>query len=108
MYKSAREGGSAVRGAADPPETGRWECDVTEAEIFQVLTAIFRTVFARPDMALSPGLSARDVPGWDSFKQIEVMMAVEERFGIELSTGDIDSLRNVGDLAGIVLARGCA
>ncbi len=108
MYKSVSGGGRAVRGAVDPPGTGRRECDVTEAEIYQVLTAIFRTVFARPDMVLSPGLSARDVPGWDSFKQIEVMMAVEERFGIELSTGDIDSLRNVGDLADIVLARGHA
>ena len=78
---------------------------MTEAEVYQALTAIFRTVFARPDMSLSPALSARDVPGWDSFKQIEVMMAVEERFAIELSTGDIDRLRNVGDLAGIVLSR---
>ena len=78
---------------------------MTEAEVYEALTAIFRTVFGRADMALSPALSARDVPGWDSFKQIEVMMAVEERFAIELSTGDIDALRNVGDLAGIVLAR---
>ena len=78
---------------------------MTEAEVYEALTAIFRTVFGRADMVLSPTLSARDVPGWDSFKQIEVMMAVEERFAIELSTGDIDRLRNVGDLAGIVLSR---
>lgn len=78
---------------------------MTEAEVYEALGGIFRTVFGRDDMVVSPALSARDVPGWDSFKQIEVMMATEERFGIELSTGDIDSLRNVGDLAGIVLAR---
>ena len=73
--------------------------------MYEALTTIFRTVFGRADMVLSPALSARDVPGWDSFKQIEVMMAVEERFAMELSTGEIDSLRNVGDLAGIVMAR---
>ena len=78
---------------------------MTEAEVYEALTVIFRRVFGRADMVLSPALSARDVPGWDSFKQIEVMMAVEERFAIELSTGDIDALRNVGDLAGIVLSR---
>lgn len=78
---------------------------MTEPEVYEALTAIFRTVFGRADMVLSPALSARDVPGWDSFKQIEVMMAVEERFAMELSTGEIDSLRNVGDLAGIVMAR---
>ena len=78
---------------------------MTEPEVYEALTTIFRTVFGRVDMVLSPALSARDVPGWDSFKQIEVMMAVEERFAMELSTGEIDSLRNVGDLAGIVMAR---
>ena len=81
---------------------------MTEAEVYEALTAIFRTVFGRPDMVLTPALSARDVAGWDSFKQIEVMMAVEERFAIELSTGDIDSLRNVGDLARVVQARQAA
>ena len=73
--------------------------------MYETLTGIFRSVFGRADMVLSPTLSARDVPGWDSFKQIEVMMATEERFAIELSTQDIDTLRNVGDLAAIVLAR---
>ena len=78
---------------------------MTQAEVYEALTAIFRAVFGRADMVLSPTLSARDVPGWDSFKQIEVMMAVEERFSIELTTGDVDALRDVGDLAGIVLSR---
>ncbi len=78
---------------------------MTEAAVYEALTGIFRSVFGRADMVLSPALSARDVPGWDSFKQIEVMMAAEERFGIELSTHDIDTLRNVGDLAAIVLAK---
>ena len=78
---------------------------MTEAEVYEALGVIFRLVFGRADMVLSPTLSARDVPGWDSFKQIEVMMAAEERFGIELSTRDIDTLRNVGDLAAIVLAK---
>lgn len=78
---------------------------MTEAEVYEALTGIFRSVFGRADMVVSPALSARDVPGWDSFKQIEVMMAVEERFAIELSTRDIDTLRNVGDLAAIVLAK---
>lgn len=81
---------------------------MTEAQVYEALTTIFRTVFGRADMVLSPALSARDVPGWDSFKQIEVMMATEERFAIELSTEDIDSLRDVGDLARIVLSRQAA
>jgi hypothetical protein len=41
----------------------------TEADIYDVLTEIFRDVFKREDLALKSGLSATDVEGWDSFKQ---------------------------------------
>ena len=73
-----------------------------QAKIYEDLTEIFNDVFMRDDMQLTPELSAKDVAGWDSFKQIEIMVSVEERFGIKLNTREIDSLRNVGDLAEVI------
>jgi len=73
-----------------------------EAAIIEALTGIFRDVFLRDDMVLSPGMSAATVAEWDSFKQIEIMISVEERFGIRLNTREIDALRCVGDLVGLV------
>ncbi len=73
-----------------------------QAKIYEALTEIFNDVFMRDDMKLTPELSARDVEGWDSFKQIEIMVSVEERFGIKLNTREIDGLKNVGDLAEVV------
>jgi acyl carrier protein len=70
--------------------------------IYAALTEIFNDVFMRTDMVLTPALSARDVQGWDSFKQIEIMVSTEERFGIKLNTREIDSLKCVGDLADVV------
>jgi acyl carrier protein len=46
------------------------------------------------------------VPGWDSFKQIEIIMATEERWGMRFSTRDLDGLRCVGDLIAVVAAKG--
>jgi acyl carrier protein len=74
----------------------------TDAEIYAALTEIFHDVFMRDDIALRPDLTAKDVEGWDSFKQIEIILAVEERFGIKMSTRELDSLRNVGDLARVI------
>ena len=71
-------------------------------QIYADLTEIFNDVFMRDDMALTPTLSAKDVAGWDSFKQIEIMISVEEKFGIKFNTREIDSLKNVGDLASLV------
>jgi acyl carrier protein len=76
-----------------------------EAELYGQLTEIFHDVFMRDDFALKPELTAKDVQGWDSFKQIEIIIAVEEKYGIKFHTRELDSLHNVGDLARVVLAK---
>jgi len=76
----------------------------TEPEIYQALSEIFHDVFQR-EVPLRPELTARDVEGWDSFKQIEIVMAVEERFAIRLTTRELDSLQSVGDLVRVVAAK---
>lgn len=75
-----------------------------DAEVYSTLTRIFRDVF-RCDIVLKPELSGKDIPGWDSFKLVEIVLAVEERYGITLHTKELDSLQTVGDLASIVTAK---
>ncbi len=75
---------------------------IEQAKIYEGLTEIFNDVFMKDDMKLTPELSAKDVAGWDSFKQIEIMVSIEERFNIKLNTREIDALKNVGDLADII------
>ncbi len=70
--------------------------------IYDALSEILNDVFMTDDMKATPTLSAKDVAGWDSFKQIEIMVSVEERFNIKLNTREIDSLKNIGDLAAVV------
>jgi acyl carrier protein len=76
-----------------------------ETQVYEQLTAIFRDVFMKDDLELKPELTAKDVPGWDSFKQIEIVLGIEEKYGIKFHTRDLDSLRNVGDLARVVMAK---
>jgi acyl carrier protein len=78
---------------------------MTEPEIYERLTTIFRDVFLRDDLVLHPALSAKDVDDWDSFKQIEIIIAVEEQFGIKFRTREMDSLANVGDLVNLIASR---
>ena len=76
-----------------------------EAEIYAALTDIFRDVFMRGDLALSPELTAKDVEGWDSFKQIEIILAIEQRYGVKFHTREIDRLENVGILVQTLQAK---
>ena len=74
-------------------------------EIYSALTEIFHDVFMRDDLVLAPELTAKDVKGWDSFKQVEILLAVEEKYAIKFRTRELDSLNNVVDLVHTVLAK---
>lgn len=69
-----------------------------EDDAYAALSNIFREVFMR-DIDLRPDLTAADVAGWDSFKQIEIILALEEQYKIKFPIREVDALQNVGDLA---------
>ncbi|TWS98339.1 acyl carrier protein [Reyranella sp. CPCC 100927] len=79
---------------------------MSDREIYEGLAEIFADVFMRDDIPLSAALSAADVADWDSFKQIEIVMATEERFGVKFTSAELDNMRQLGDLVRIVAARG--
>src|SRR5215213_2401515 len=73
--------------------------------IYTALTEIFHDVFMRDDIVLTPELTAKQVQGWDSFKQIEIIMASEEKWGIKFNTRELDSLRCADDLATLIATK---
>jgi acyl carrier protein len=75
---------------------------MTASEIYDALNEIFRDVFADDSIALRPDSSAQNVKGWDSFNHIKIIVAVEGRFGIKMQTREIDQMRNVSDLVGVI------
>jgi acyl carrier protein len=73
--------------------------------ILDELTDLLRDIFVSSDLALTPDTTAADVPGWDSMKQIEINIAVEERYGIRLSAREVDAMRSVGDLIEAIVVK---
>lgn len=71
-------------------------------QVYQQLEGIFREVFFVDDLKLKPETTAKDVAGWDSYKQVEILFAVEEKFGLRFNSSEIESLANVGDLAKLI------
>lgn len=78
---------------------------MTDAEAYPFLTEIFHDVFMRDDIVLTPATSAPDIETWDSFKQIEIIVAVQEALGIKFTTAELDRMGCVGDLAGFIVAK---
>ena len=71
------------------------------------LEPIFRDVLD-PSLVLTETLDASTVPQWDSLNHISLVVAIEGDFSIELTVDELATLRNVGDLVDILVAKGCA
>lgn len=73
-----------------------------EADVYRVLTEIIGDTLDVDDLVLTPETMAADVPGWDSLKMVSIIIAVEARFHIRIRSSEIDTLKMVGDLAGVI------
>jgi acyl carrier protein len=75
-------------------------------EIDDRLVEIFRTVFENDDLNVTFSMSAADVEGWDSVAHITLIFAIEEEFGFQFSSSELEEVRNVGDLQLVIRQRG--
>ena len=75
---------------------------MNDQAILAELNAIVRDVLMNDDVVVDEGTAIRDVPGWDSFKTIEVALAVESHWGFSIPSRTLDRLERVGQLVDIV------
>ena len=70
----------------------------------QAVEEVIRAQFGlSQDFALTDGMGPGDIPGWDSLNWIELLSAVEERFGIEIDldrSAQLDTVGRIKDAAG--------
>jgi len=79
---------------------------LTETEVYARLNELFHELFADEGIVLRPDTVAGDIDGWDSFNNLNIMVAVETRFSFKMTTTEVEGLKNIGDLVKVVLARG--
>ena len=63
---------------------------------------IFRDVFDDETLHIKRETSARDIEAWDSLAHINLVMAVEREFGIKFALGELQNLKNVGDMIDVI------
>jgi len=73
-----------------------------ETEILSKLTGIFRDVFNDETLVARPEMTAHEVDRWDSLSHMDMILLVEEAFGIRFRTREIVDLMNVGDLVRLI------
>jgi acyl carrier protein len=73
-------------------------CFMQQLEIYAKLTEIFHDVFEDPSIVLQPEMTAADVPEWDSFNHINLIISTEAEFRFKFQTAELESMHNVGAL----------
>ncbi len=74
--------------------------------IYTRLNKVFRDVFDDDSINVTPKTTAKDIEDWDSLEHITLISAVESEFKMKFKMGEISSMKNVGEMASIVAARG--
>jgi acyl carrier protein len=75
---------------------------VNSGETYSQVCDIITDVLDRPDLEIEAESSAANVDGWDSFNQINIIVAIEARFGIKINTAEIEELHDVGELVDLI------
>ena len=78
---------------------------MSPAELEETLTDIFRTLFRQPQLELTDSLTARNVSGWDSLNHVNLVLQVEEEFGIKFRSVEVARLANVGELKALIRSK---
>lgn len=76
-----------------------------QREVFDRLNRVFRDVFDDETIRVTPNTTADDIDDWDSLEHITLISAVEREFRMKFKMGEISSMKNVGEMARIVMER---
>ncbi|HTP90172.1 MAG TPA: acyl carrier protein [Xanthobacteraceae bacterium] len=78
---------------------------MSKTTILRKLEPIFRGVLD-PDLVLTDDLDASQVPLWDSIHHIVLVVEIETKLGVTLSTDEMAQLNSVGELVALLENKG--
>ena len=73
--------------------------------LFPQVRSIAADLFGVAEDSIGPDSSPESVENWDSIQHLNLVLALEERFGFQLSPEEMDEMRTVGQIAAVVERR---
>lgn len=69
-----------------------------KSQIIGKLQEIFRDILDNEEIVLTETTSAKDIEEWDSLSNVQLVVGIEDEFGIRFTSAEIPSWKNVGDM----------
>ena len=80
--------------------------DLTPNEVLTQLQPIFEAALDEPGLNLTLKSNAKNTQNWDSIAHIEIIEMVESHFKVRFALGEIQKMKDVGDLVDLVIRKG--
>ena len=78
---------------------------MSREEVFEVVNEIFRDVFDDDELEITDATTAEDIEDWDSLEQINLIVAMQSRFGVRFSVEEAYSTANVGEMVDLIISK---
>ena len=76
-----------------------------EKEIYERLNEIFRDVFDDTTIEVNANTTSSDIEDWDSLEHINLIVAIENEFGMKFNMNEVTTMKNVGEMVEIIKTR---
>ena len=70
--------------------------------LLEELQEIFRDIFDQPDLVITRESNASTVEDWDSLAHVNLVTTIEKRYKIKFALGELQDLKNVGDMIDLI------
>lgn len=71
-------------------------------DILKELQPIFQDVFDDENLVVTNESNAESIDDWDSLSHIRLVVAIEKQFGIKFAFGELQELKNVGEMIEVI------
>lgn len=78
---------------------------MSRKQVLSQLNEIFKEVFDDEAITVTDDTTANDIDGWDSLMHIDLLFAVENKFGIQFEMDEGLKMRTVGEMADSILKK---
>ena len=72
------------------------------ASTFEQVRSIASDVFGLPQDKITAESSPETIESWDSMQHLNLVLAIEESFGVQFSPEDIEQMKNIGAVAALI------
>ena len=73
--------------------------------IFEQVRGLASDLFAIPPERITADSSPETIEVWDSIQHLNLVLALEEKFGLQLSPEEIEQMRTIGQVTTLVEAK---